>query len=224
MIESENTELTSVNSVNSTNNAKIRESKINSMLIPEDNQQKLIDILSEILSNICEEGKLNPDKKNSCLRYFIFKEIPGISIKDYLERLLKYTKVSDSTIILILIYIDRICNINNINLNYYNIHKLILASFVIAIKFNEDSYNSVDFYAKLGGVSKNEMFHIEFIFLILINYNLFVEPELFEKYQQDLLNLDGGEEDEEDNDDDNNNINDENDNDDEFKDNTRSCD
>ena len=36
---------------------------------------------------------------------------------------LKYSKIENSTFVLILIYIDRVCDLNKIQLNYYNIHK-----------------------------------------------------------------------------------------------------
>ena len=57
---------------------------------------------------------------------------------------------------------------NNIKISYYNIHKLILASFVVASKYNEDNYFSLGFYAKLGGISIEEMFILEYEFIILI--------------------------------------------------------
>lgn len=165
-----------------------------------DSHQKFISIISDLLSNICEEGKPNFDKHNTLLKVFASKEIPPYSIKEYLERLIKYTNVNESTIIMILIYIDRFCHLNNLNLNYYIIHKLILAAFVIAIKFNEDSYNSVSFYAKLGGVSKNDMSHLEFFFIHFIKYDLFVDSELFDKYKEDLLSIDGNDDEDEDKD------------------------
>ncbi len=189
MNDSEKIELSLNQSQNSTNHFTTKE-KNEKNKKDEDNTQKLIEIISELLSTICEEGKRNSDNKNLLIQYFLFKEIPRYSIKDYLIRLIKYTNINDSTIVIILIYIDRICNLNNINLNYYNIHKLILASFVTAIKFNEEKYNSIDFYSKLGGISKKEMSQLEYVFLVLINYNLFVNTELFDKYQENLFDLD----------------------------------
>ena len=45
---------------------------------------------------------------------------------------------------------------------------------VIAIKFNEDEFYSSEFYAKLGGISKAEMNFMEYEFLSMIDFNLFV--------------------------------------------------
>ena len=148
-----------------------------------------IEIISELFINICEENKEKKCNKNFLIKSFTNNFIPSISIKDYLLRLSKHSKVNESTIILILIYIDRICNLNNFVLNYYNIHKLILASFVLSVKYNEDNYYSMIFYSKIGGVSLFELNNLEYEYLILIRYNLFIQQELFDKYYNDVMSL-----------------------------------
>jgi hypothetical protein len=148
-----------------------------------------IEIISDLFINICEENKIKKSNKNFLIKSFTNKFIPSISIKDYILRLAKYSKVNESTIIIVLIYIDRICNINHLNLTYYNIHKLILASFILAIKYNEENYYSMAFYSKIGGISLSELNNLEFECLILIRYNLFIQPKLFDKYYKDLMSL-----------------------------------
>jgi len=150
---------------------------------------EIIELISDLLSNICEENKKKNKQKNLLIKSFNNKNIPSISIKDYLFRLIKHTQINKSTIIIILIYIDRICNINHFFLSYYNIHKLILAAFILAIKYNEDNYYSMVFYSKLGGVTPGELNKLEFEFLILIRYNLLVQEELYKKYYNDLMSL-----------------------------------
>ena len=78
---------------------------------------------------------------------------------------------------------------NHFILTYYNIHKLILASFILAIKYNEEYYFPMIFYSKIGGVSLSELKNLESEFLILVRYRLFVETKLFEKYYNDLMSL-----------------------------------
>ncbi len=148
-----------------------------------------IELISDLFNNICEENKKKNEKNNRLIKYFISNNIPSISIKDYLFRLIKLTQINLSTIILILIYIDRICNINHIFLTYYNIHKLILSSFIVANKYNEDYYYSMIFYSKLGGVTIGELNLLESKFLLLIRYNLYVHVNLYEKYYNDLMSL-----------------------------------
>ena len=168
-----------------------------------DNSEKIIiKKISDLLSDICDDNTKNlKGEKNLYIKPFLMRNIPPISIKDYLERLCKYSKIDTSTIILILIYIDRICNIQKFKLTYYNVYKLILASMIIAIKYNEDEYYSNKFYSKLGGVSISEIVFLEYNFLSLIHYNLFVNNELFKKYNEYISSADS-DEDEYDNDND----------------------
>ena len=65
---------------------------------------------------------------------------------------------------------------NHFILTYYNIHKLILAAFILAIKYNEDNYYSMVYYSKIGGVPVAELNKLEFEYFFLnyqinINYN-----------------------------------------------------
>ena len=187
MSETEDTEEFLINNKIPSNKKQI----INENLIIKEDEIIIgtIDIISELFINICEENKSKKTNKNFLLKSFTNMYIPSISIKEYLLRLSKYSKINESTIILILIYIDRICNRNNFILTYYNIHKLILAAFVLAIKYNEDNYYSMIFYSKIGGVTLSELNNLEYEYLILINYNLFIQTNLFDKYYNDIMSL-----------------------------------
>lgn len=162
------------------------------------NNEKVLSIskiISELLINICEERKINLDSKSELIKQFIAKKKPKISINDYIDRLIRYSKTNSEIIIIILIYLDRICTKHNINLNYYNIHKLILAAFIVAIKNYEDNHYSIDYYAKLGGISKKEAIKLEYEFMILIDFNLFIEQRLYNNYYNNLLNMEENDED-----------------------------
>ena len=150
------------------------------------NENKELTIISDLLTGICLENK---QKKNSnIINFFLTKKIPSISIYDFLERLVKYSKIEKSTLILILIYIDKFCDMNNVNLTFYNIHKLILSSLVIAAKYNEDKYLSNEFYAKIGGITKKEIDILEYQFLTLINFSLYINDEIYHKYDYFIKN------------------------------------
>ena len=68
---------------------------------------------------------------------------------------------------------------------------------IIAIKYNEDEYYSQKFYAKIGGVTLAEICNLEYNFLSLINYNLFVNDNLFGKYNDFILSTDSDDDDSE---------------------------
>ena len=153
----------------------------------EDDKLKLVEVISESLKDICDKNESETRNLNlNIQKPFTTKATPDISIKDYLERLTKFTKMEESTLILTLIYIDRIGNYTNFQLTYKNIYKLILASVFVAIKFNEDSHYSIDTYAKIGRVSRSELAYLEFHFLIIINFDLNVDKHLFNQYSESL--------------------------------------
>lgn len=166
----------------------IKYNKPSNRLIDE-KSKSLIKTISELLTDICEERRTNLESNIIKLKPFISKKIPAISIKDYIERLLKHSKVFNEIIIIILIYLDTICAKNKINLDYYNIHKLILAAFIVAIKFHEDDVYSMNFYAKLGGLTIREALNLEYEFLSLLDFKLFINPKLYNKYYNNLINL-----------------------------------
>ena len=189
----------SLNSKNSTKNSTY--SRDNSGIIEQKNEAAneksflISKIISEIFVDKCEEGKSNIESKMYLLKPFTSRKIPKISIKDFLDRLLKYGKTFNEIAIILFIYIDKICNKHKINLNYYNIHKLILAAFIVAIKFHEDKYYSMSYYAKLGGISTKEAIKLEYEFTSLIDFKLFVAQKEYDKYYNYLHSLDENEDD-----------------------------
>lgn len=84
--------------------------------------------ITTILSEIIEENmdnskhKLREAQKNTS---FFSKKIPSISIQAYFERILKYTKMEGSTLVIVLIYIDRLCENNDFLLTSNNIHRYV---------------------------------------------------------------------------------------------------
>ena len=149
--------------------------------------QGIINIISLLLTNICEEN--NEKNKNGIDKYFETQVEPSINIKDYITRLFVFSKPEESTIISSLIYIDRFCQNNQIILTKCNIYKLILASFVVAIKYNEDFIYSMDIFSKIGGISSTELKNLELKFLFMIEFDLFIDKELYYNYYNNLKSL-----------------------------------
>ena len=61
-----------------------------------------------------------------------------------------------------------------------------MSSLIISIKLNEDQYFDNLFYAKVGGVTKKEINLIEYEFLARINFNVFINDNLYKKYHNYL--------------------------------------
>ena len=152
-------------------------------------------IISDLLTDICEESTTNKDNNNGIstfiinidlIKPFLSKKKPAISISKFIQRIVKYTQMENSTLVLMLIYKDRLCDLNKFKLNYFNIHKIIIGSMILAIKYNEDDYYDVSFYSKITGVSQKEFKKIEYEMLSLLDYNLYVNEDIFYKYDNYL--------------------------------------
>jgi hypothetical protein len=53
----------------------------------------------------------------------------------------------------------------------------------LAIKFNEDDYYSNEYYAKVGGISLQELNNLEYECIKMLNHKLFVDENIYEKYE-----------------------------------------
>ena len=136
---------------------------------------KISEIITEITSrNVNVE--FNQDDP------FSRKVPPKVSLKYFFGRIKKYCKIEKSTLILILIYADRMCTTSGIILNPHNIHRIILGCLILAIKYNEDIYYTNEQYAKIGGVSTQELNQLESYSFELLDFNLYISEEIYKKY------------------------------------------
>ena len=151
----------------------------------------LINAISKTLTTILENNKKLKNYrdilKKQSLMYFSANSIPNITIKDYLIRIQNYSKMEKSTLILSLILIDHMCKKSNIVLTIYNIHRILFSSVLISIKYNEDSYYDNTFYAQIAGIKPNELKLLEYKFLELNDFNVFVKDIEYEQYEKYLV-------------------------------------
>ena len=81
----------------------------------------LADVVSLVLSEILRETDRSTD---FYVTVFHSKKIPGISIRDYLVRIIKCSKCSEESLVLALIYIDRLTERNKkFIIKSLNIHR-----------------------------------------------------------------------------------------------------
>lgn len=58
---------------------------------------------------------------------------------------------------------------------------------MIAAKYFDDVYYTNSFYAEVGGINVDELNNLEVDFLCKIRFNLYVTPDVFQKYYNELL-------------------------------------
>lgn len=114
--------------------------------------------------------------------HFKNKNKPSIILVNYLNRIIEYTEIEFSTLVLSLIYLERICK-ERIFLNEFNVHRILLLSVIMAYKYNEDCKCDKEYLSKIGGISSKEIAHLEYEFFDFIDCKFFVENEEFKNYE-----------------------------------------
>ena len=140
---------------------------------------KLEITISEILNEISNQNaevEFNPDDP------FSRPNPSKVTLQYFFGRIRRYSQLEKSTLIIILIYVDRMCITSGIILNPHNIHRLILGCLILAIKYNEDVYFNNEYYAKIGGVSLDEINSLEYASFQLMEHNLFISDDIYDKY------------------------------------------
>ena len=143
-------------------------------------------IISKVINALLNKNrklKIYKQKiKDQSKMIFSSKKIPKISISEYIQRIIEYTEIENSSLIMSLIYLDRIC-IKDIMITELNIHLFLLMSLIISIKINEDLIYDNNYYSKVAGISIKEFNQLESEFLKLINFKLYISEEEFLKYK-----------------------------------------
>jgi len=112
---------------------------------------------------------------------------PNVSVRAYLQRIHKYTNVSTGCLVCALLYIDRFMQRNKaILLTSRSVHRLLITSVVVSMKFLDDLYYNNVYYAKIGGIPTSEMNALELEFLFRLNFDLHAPQEEYERYKYEL--------------------------------------
>ena len=144
-------------------------------------------ILKSISKNLKEI--INENIQNNQIKYikndlFFFSHVPEITLDDYLYRIYKNTKMNISSLIISIIYIDRFIQFNRYILGMNNIHKILLSSCLLSIKFNEDINYDAKYYSKVVGLPVYDLNNLEFYFYVKLQFKLFVDYDIYQKYYE----------------------------------------
>jgi len=115
--------------------------------------------------------------------------VPRISLNAYLKRIVKYARCNDDMLVYSLILIDRILLSGALKLSRHNVHRLLLSSVLVSVKFNDDFFYPNSYFAKVGGVSTAEINMLEIEFLRLIRFEVYTTDLQFQSYKDELGRL-----------------------------------
>ena len=156
--------------------------------------KKLLNKINQIFELVLSENKNLENYKQKILSQknmsFSASYIPPISVKQYLARILNYSEAEESTLIIALIYIDRLNCISSVILTPYNIHRILFIAILLAIKYNEDNTYDFEYYSQVAGISVKELKVIEFEFVCLLKFKLFINKKEFDEYKLYIDDID----------------------------------
>ncbi|KAJ6762759.1 CYCLIN [Salix purpurea] len=95
---------------------------------------------------------------------------PSLSIRQYIERIFKYARCSNSCFVVAYIYINKFLQRTDSCLTPLNAHRLLITGVMVAAKFLDDECYDNAYYARIGGVSTAEMNRMEMKFLFSLDF------------------------------------------------------
>jgi hypothetical protein len=153
-----------------------------------------IDYLALLIANMLERLIAHNDKiplLPESLTRFHSRTVPNISVLDYLRRIIKWTKVEKSCLLLTLHYVDQICaRIPLFTLSSLTCHRFIISSITVCSKGLCDSFCTNALYARVGGIPVTELNVLEREFLRAIDWRLMCTREVLQEYYINLVRTD----------------------------------
>jgi hypothetical protein len=110
-------------------------------------------------------------------------KVPTLSLEQYASRLARLFKCSDACFGIAFAYISRFSATGaDCKLKTTNLHRLLLTSLLVAVKWHEDVYFNNARYAKVGGVALGHLNSLEADFLRRLDWRLEVSSAEYEDY------------------------------------------
>ena len=162
-----------------------RETEINSSYESQtsretDLKNHIINSISISLNDILKENKANAKYVKQDIFYLSF--VPPISLNNYIKRLMKYSNMDISSLIMSIIYIDNFCDKNKYYLTINNIYRILLSACLLSLKFNEDITVNYKSYAEIAAVSVEDLKNLELYMYLKLHFSLNVKYDLYKSY------------------------------------------
>ena len=147
---------------------------------------QIINSISLNLKDIINENKSNGASAKQDIFYLSF--VPPISLRDYINRIMKYSKMDISTLIMAIIYIDNFCDKHRYILTENNIYRILLSACLLSLKFNEDTTVDYNYYSLIAAVSVEDLKNLEFYMYLKLHFSLLVKYDLYKSYYDYFTN------------------------------------
>jgi len=113
---------------------------------------------------------------------------PGISVADYLQRLIQHATLPPPILLSMVYYIDRLCALYPaFTINSLTVHRFLITAATVAAKGLSDSFWTNPTYARIGGIPVSELATLELEFLQKVAWKIVPKPEVLEEYYRSLV-------------------------------------
>jgi hypothetical protein len=120
-------------------------------------------------------------------RKFYSKQVPPISLEDYLLRIEKFCPLSTAVYLAAAVYVHRIAVVQRlVYVTSLTVHRLVLAALRVASKALEDRSHPHRRFAKVGGLSEAELGRLEISFCFITNFELKVDAATLQREVKSL--------------------------------------
>ncbi|KIM91958.1 hypothetical protein PILCRDRAFT_28289, partial [Piloderma croceum F 1598] len=159
--------------------------------LPRDFMDANIDHLALLIGDMLERLMTHNDRiplSPESLTRFHSRSAPNITVLDYLKRIVRFTNVEKSCLLLTLHYIDQICTrMPLFTLSSLTCHRFIISAIAVASKGLCDTFCTNNLYAKVGGITVTELNMLEREFLQAIDWRLTCTREVLQEYYVNLI-------------------------------------
>ncbi|KAJ1272096.1 hypothetical protein BS78_06G176600 [Paspalum vaginatum] len=110
---------------------------------------------------------------------------PDISVRSYMARIARFAGCSPACYVVAYVYLDRLLlrgRRRPLAVDSYSVHRLLITAVLAAVKFMDDVCYNNAYFARVGGISLQEMNYLEVDFLFAVGFDLNVPPETFGHY------------------------------------------
>lgn len=141
-----------------------------------------------VLSCIVNRQAVIYDRIGKKSQLFSDSMIGDCSVKEFIIKIQVGTNCSAECFLIALIYMDILFRKPGCFINSKNANSVILVASMVAAKFNDDTFRSNARYAKIAGISVEELNAMEIEFVRLMSFSLVVSCETFQNYFNEVYN------------------------------------
>ncbi|BFZ57998.1 Pho80p cyclin [Savitreella phatthalungensis] len=146
----------------------------------------LIILVSDMIRQLIHHNDRLPLTPSGLTR-FHSRAPPGISVADYLSRIVRYTSLEKVCLLSTVIYIDRLCGaFPSFVVSSLTIHRFLITATTVATKGLCDAFCTNTHYAKVGGISLSELNVLELELLAKVNWRILCSNMELQTYYTNL--------------------------------------